>query len=770
MGERVVRKLAVFAFSFSAAVLGANYLLPSQLWAAGAALCGVLFLLALFIFKGKRRLAAGLVCAGLALGLGWTQVYDHLFFDPARELDDQTVRLTATVRDYPQESDYGYKVSVVMKTEIGGKLNVLLYTDGQGANLRPGDQITTVTHLTLATKSSAGEDITYYTAKGIFLWGVCYGRVGVNRPERIPVRYWPAQLAHDLKASIDACFPESSAALVRAVVTGSREKLTDQFTSSLERTGLSHTVAVSGMHLSCFAGILALLLGRGRRSTAAIVIAWALLFCGVAGSTPSVSRAAVMLILLEIAPLLYRQRDDVTALAFALMLLLAWNPYSAAHVGLQLSFAAVAGIFLFSQRMQTSLLEKLQLTKRQKTAPRRLGVGAVRAVLSVLCATLGAMLATIPLTAVHFGTCSLIAPVSNLLTIWAVSGVFAGGLLSGVVGIVAPALGQILAVPVSWLAGYLDWSTNLLSGFTFSALSLDSVYYRAWLVFCYLALFAAFAVKGKRRYIVPACCVVVTLAASITLTAMGMDRGGVSLTALDVGQGQSVLVRCGGRLALIDCGGDAPDNPGDTAADYLQAQGYGKLDFLILSHFHDDHANGIPQLLRRIEVGELFVPDVEPDSPLRQEILALAAEENVPVRFVCGDTAISMEQGARIEVFAPLSRSGDTNELGLTVLVRDGAFDALIPGDMSGTTERVLLRHTDLPDLEVLVAAHHGAASSTTRELLEQTTPEVCVISVGAHNRYGHPAQETLERLALAGAELYRTDLHGTVAVASNLD
>ena len=764
-----MRKLAAFAFSFSAAVFLCNDILPQGFWlflsgvfAAGAILC-------VFALRDKRRVLACLVCAGSAFGLLWMHTYDVIFYQPARELDDKTVRLTATVLDYPRERDYGWQVSARMEAESGAAVNLILYTDEQGGELRPGDEIRSVVHFTLGAYSAAGEEINYYTAKGIFLWGQCYGTLDIHRPERIPAARWPAHLAFLLKNSIDEIFPEGAAAIVRAVVTGSRDKLTDQFTSSLERTGLSHTVAVSGMHLSCFAGILVMVLGRGRRSTAAIVIFWAILFSAVAGNTPSVSRAAVMIILLQLAPLFRRERDDATSLGLALMLLMLWNPYSAAHVGLQLSFAAVAGILMFSHPMQDNLCKVFRLTTELSDPGavrlfKRLGQGIV----SVFSATVGSMVTTVPMTAIHFGTMSLIAPLTNLLTLWAVTGVFAAGLAAGVMGLLAPGVAEWLAAPVSWLADYIAWCSELFSGFAFAALPLDSIFYQGWLILVYILFLAAVLLRGKKRYILPGCCLVSALMLSVLSAYLSYHSGAMTVTALDVGQGQSILVRCAGRLALVDCGGDSYDDPGDIAADYIQSRGHGKLDFLILTHYHDDHANGVMQLLRRIPVGMLLVPDVEQDDSLRQEILALAKKMNVEVRFVAGDTAIDFSDGAQVVIYPPLYAGSDANELGLSVLASAGEQDVLITGDMGGLTERMLLRYAGLPDLELLVAGHHGSKNSTTEELLASAAPELCVISAGEHNHYGHPHNETLIRLADAGTAVYRTDQSGTITVTLN--
>ena len=146
----------------------------------------------------------------------------------------------------------------------------LVYADEQGADLRPGDRVETVAHCTLAERTFGGEEITYYTAKGIFLRAEAYGELRVTRPERLPLRYLPAELAHQLKQGVDAAFPEDAAPLIRALTTGNRDNLTDHYTSSLQRTGLSHTVAVSGMHLSFLAALVSGLLGRGKRRSALV--------------------------------------------------------------------------------------------------------------------------------------------------------------------------------------------------------------------------------------------------------------------------------------------------------------------------------------------------------------------------------------------------------------------------------------------------------------------------------------------------------------------
>jgi competence protein ComEC len=765
-----MRILAAFAFSFAAAVFGTIYggLDPLLLLLGGGlALAAAVAGLAVKR-KSQTRTRVLLILSGLACGFLWTAFYMAVFFQPARDLDGQTVRLTATVADWPQEGSYG-GCTVLVRVETGSwvKVSAILYTDGQGDGLRPGDRIETIAHCTLGDRTFAGEKITYYTAKGIFLRAQAYGRLEVERPTRVPPQYFAAWASKALKTGIDTAFPEDVAGFVRALVTGNRDNLTDEFTTSLERAGLSHTVAVSGMHLAFLASLLTALLGRGRRSTALFTVLWVALFCGIAGNTPSVLRAAVMILMLQLAPLLDRERDGPTSLALALFLLLWVNPFSAAHIGLQLSFTAVAGILLVSDRVQGWLLKKLRMDQLSK--PRGWGEQLLRTgpyfVVSTLSATLGASVLTIPLVALHFNMISLIAPLSNLLTLWAIGFLFLGGLGVGTLAIVLPDLAAVLAVPFAGLARYLQWVIDLVSKPALAALPLESVYYRAWLVLIYALLLVSIRGKGRRPVWMPLAAGTAGLVLAVVLTRETFSLGDMGVTVLDVGQGQSVLVRSG-YLVLVDCGGDSRDDPGDVAANYLQSVGRSDIELLVVTHYHADHASGIPQLLRRIGVGEIALPDVEADSPLRAEIIAAAGEKGIPVRFVREEERFHLtREGDTVTVFPPMAEEGTANELGLTVLVSHKTLDVLITGDMEAEGERRLVETADLPDVEVLVAGHHGSNTSNTRELLETVRPELALISVGQNNKYGHPGWDALARLDEIGAKIYRTDLYGTIEV-----
>jgi len=759
-----VRILAILAASFSAAVFGAVTLgVGRYLLMFG----GVFALLALMFGVlgnrlGRRGLTAVLCASGLCAGCLWTYGYDAMVMQPARQLDGQTIYLKGRVLQWPQESRDGYSVLIRGETLQGSGLDTLLYTDEQGETLRPGDEIGSVVYCTFADKTFSGEEITYYTAKGVFLRGVAYGTLHVERPDRVPLSALPAWLSRALEEGILSCFPGRAGETVLAVVTGNRDHLSDSFSTSLQRTGLSHTAAVSGMHMAYLAGALSMFLGRYRRRTSMVVIPACLLFTLVAGCTPSVVRAAIMIMMLHIAPLFERERDDVTALATALLLLLIHNPMAAAHIGLQLSFGAVSGIFLVSEKIHDWLTAVLRIPTTRRGRIKRLLWRMADYGVDTASTTMGAVIFTIPLMAIHFSSLALLAPVSNLMTLWAVSVLFCGGLLVGVVWLVFPALAQVLAMPVTAVAWFVQWTVGMLGRLPLASVTMESFYYKLWTIFFVFAILFMLIKRNTRFTVVCSLFCLGTLGSAVLFNAAQFGSGAMKVTMLDVGQGQSVLLRQGSHLTMVDCGGDSYDNAGDLAANHLQNAGATTLDLLVLTHFHDDHANGVPQLLQRLRVKRIAAPAVGMDCALGREIMALAEKKGIECLLIQEDVKLDLGQEDSLLLFAPLGEE-DVNERGLTVLAASGDNEILLTGDMGQEVEQLLLRHTQLPDVEVLVAGHHGSKYATSQELLNASKPELVLISVGKDNLYGHPAPETLERLKRC--EVHRTDLEGTISV-----
>ena len=215
----------------------------------------------------------------------------------------------------------------------------------------------------------------------------------------------------------------------------------------------------------------------------------------------------------------------------------------------------------------------------------------------------------------------------------------------------------------------------------------------------------------------------------------------------------------------MDCGSsNSWINAGSVAANQINTVGQTELTYLILTHYHADHANGIETLLSRVSVKYLVIPEVHgaEEQALQAEVLAVAKAYSIPTLRLAEETELSLGE-AVLTLYPPLG-AGGINEEGLSLLCSCQDFDMLVTGDMDSETEALRLQTANLPDLEVLVAGHHGSKHSSSAAFLEATAPEVTVISVG-DNSYGHPAPETLQRLEEAGAEVRRTDRGGTISI-----
>lgn len=750
-----MRKLAWFASAFGAAALLCCYAVPLR-WLVGLALGCALGAQLLWFALRERGGRLVLLLAGLAAGFLWFRGWTDLRLAPVEGLAGTTAPIQATVTDCPTATGYGWRVEVT----VSG-VPALLYTQGDGGGLAPGDEVSVTAALKRADVRRE-EQTTSFTSRGYFLLAYAKGELETVRPDSPPLWTLPRRWARALQGSVLSLFPEDAGGLAAAVLLGDKSHLTQGDASALSRSGLSHATAVSGLHVGFLAQLLMLLCRKRRRLAAGLAIPALALFALATGANPGTVRAVVMQAVLLLAPLLRRENDSPTSLSFALLLLLLWNPYAAASIGLQLSFAAVAGILLLSGPVMKKL--KPLWTRFRRTGWQRPLGSACRFLCGVFAASLGATVFTAPLSALYFGSVSLAGVLANLLALWAVSGVFAFGLLAALAGLASPALGAVLGLPALLCARWVLWTADSLGALDLAALPMAFPYFRLWLAAAYALAAVCFLLRKERLSpLLPLCGGALLLAAAIGFTRADYAGHGLTVTALDVGQGSSTAFLCGGRAALVDCGGNKLQNAGDTAADWFQALGVSKLDLLVLTHFDADHFNGVEELFRRMDIGAVAIPLLEDDPSGRREALcAWAAAEGTGVTAVSQLSQVQLGD-ALFTLYPPLGR-GSSNEAGVSVLCTLGDFDALITGDADAAIEAMLVKYFDLPDLELLVAGHHGSGHSTSAGLLEATAPDAAVISCG-ENSYGHPDRSVLSRLSGAGAKIFRTDLQGTVTV-----
>ncbi|MGM9662521.1 MAG: DNA internalization-related competence protein ComEC/Rec2 [Oscillospiraceae bacterium] len=759
----MIRRLATFALSFAAGIFLAQYLAPLRWQPLLAAAFALLALTGLLQKEKKRRMRLLLMGFGLAFAFCWNYAYTALVQLPAQALAGQTLESAeVTVLDYAEErSADGWglqsKYRVRVRLESGtGRHNACLYAGEELLALEPGNRLRATMAVTDASRVG-DEEIASFTSRNIFLLLFPRGGLETEPGDAGSLRYLPQRLARRVQEEIAALYEGDAAALVQALLTGDKSGFGDETSTALSEAGLLHIAAVSGLHCMFLLSLVQLLLGRRRRfAVAAVGVPLLLLYALMVGATPSVLRAVVMLLFLLLAPLLGRESDRLTAFSAALMLLLLLNPFAAASVSLQLSFAAAAGILWLTPKLYRFLC----------AAPLK---GRLwRSFSATVSATFGALVFTAPLSAWYFNILVLVSPLSNLLCLWAVSVLFALALLSLALGLVCPPAAVIAAFPAKWLAAYILFVCRGLSRLPYHAVYFDSPYIACWLGFAYLLLgFCCLLRGGRRQNLLAVLSGVLTLLLCIGLTRLDCRYGELNIVALDVGQGQSIAVTSGSAAALIDCGSsNSYLSAGDIAGDALLSAGAYTLDYLVLTHYHTDHTDGLPVLFSRLEVEKLLAPEPKEGDEVAAAVLRLAERYGTEVVFITEDASYPLG-AATLRLLAPVEglSQEDENENGLAVLCSAGDFDFLVTGDMSAETELALLGQKQLPDLEVLMVGHHGSKYSSGETFLDAVDAETGIISVG-DNSYGHPTEEALERLAEQGMEVYRTDLQGDVRIS----
>lgn len=742
-----MRKLMWFAIGFSAACAGCVYI-KSGHWILVAAIAVGLFLLLLPAFRSLRR---PVLCAviGCGVGLAWFLCFDRIYIKPVRDMDEQAVILEIEVTDYGRPGEYG--TIGEGKTKIQGKTYSIQFYVNEDVALAPGDRVEG--GFRLRYTGGGSEKPTYHQGKGIFLLAYPKGSTPETYAEIDQEFYYvTSKLRQKIVALVDWIFPADTSGFVRALLLGDTGELSFETAWSLRTTGIFHIVAVSGMHISILFGIVCILCVKRRYLIAFVGLPVLVLFAGVAGFSPSVVRSCIMQALMILALLTDNEYDPPTALAAAAFAILVVNPLAITSVSFQLSVGCMAGIFLFSGRIYQYIMRNTCLgPAKGKSLRARLTRWAVGSV----SVTLGAMSLTTPLSAYYFDNISLSGVFANLLILWLISLIFYCVVAACVFGALWLPLGVGIGWLISWPIRLVLWVVNMISKVPLSSVYTSSIYIVAWLIFAYVMVMVFLKSKKKHPFVLVVC-ILLGLLGTVTCSYVEPRLDNYRITAVDVGQGQCLILQNDGKYYMVDCGGDSGDQAATRAAQLLLSQGVFRLDGLIITHYDADHVAGVPQLLSVIPAKTLYLPVQEGESDVRDALVAKYADK------ICWITEDISLDAADIKIFAS-NNTADSNESSLCILFQPENCDILITGDRAEEGEQALMNHTTLPDLEILIAGHHGSRTSTSWELLNVTRPEIVIISVGEDNRYGHPTWETLERLDLFGCDVYRTDTQGTI-------
>ncbi|GAB6158128.1 DNA internalization-related competence protein ComEC/Rec2 [Desulfotomaculum varum] len=726
-----------------------------------------------------------LFCLYFTLGLLVTANQRSAVSDLPADWLGRQVRLAGTVTDRPDvrpeavflkfaASDTpGSPVKAVLRVKIKGSVKVIRYGDRlelTGFINRPSppgnpgafDYQAWLNRQGMAAVLTVPdqEAVKILGSGGNRLWRLAYG------------------IRDSLEKIIDQTMNKTNASVVKGLLFGTRGEIPQEVQAAFNQTGLVHILSVSGYHVGVVTVALLVLLRLLKvpgSFTAVIAIPVLLFYAVMTGLAPAVCRSTVMAVLLLLARQVGRQSDWPTSLAAAAGIILLVNPLALYDIGFQLSFVATWGLLYLTPQLN-------------RFCPRLPGT-----VCSLLTVPLAAQLATWPLVVLYF---NLVAPVSLLANVLTAHLVVLIMLFGGT----ALFLGVIL-LP---LAGFINVATGLLTNlFLWLVQFCHALPGAAWYIpapplwavgVYYLALVGVFELlrQPERQAAVKQLMSRLTapgsnrqravwLALGILLVGIWLMRPvhqGLALHFIDVGQGDSALIITPNkRTVLVDAGGWPEELVSGRGAGnqvvvpYLHRLGINQLDVLVITHPHNDHAGGAGAVIEAMPVKLVLV------SPYGQQaadkvdagydlLLQQIRRQAIPVQTAMAGQQLKVDPEVDMRFLGPQAlysgTRADANNNSLVLLINYRGRTALLTGDIETEAQRDLFEGGCLSRVEVLKVPHHGSAYGYAA-FFNLLQPAAAVISVGANNRFGHPAETTLECLKELNCNIYRTDQQGAV-------
>lgn len=587
-------------------------------------------------------------------------------------------------------------------------------------------------------------------------------RLGTGR--MFPPLRWISRLRRACLRRIDAAFAAPSrpggvspeGAVFSALVLGERSRMDPETTLALQKSGLYHLFAISGAHIAL---VSALLFGLFRvfrlaQRPSYLLLLVLLVFYGfLVEGRASVVRAVIMAVAFIAGKLLWRDAHLLNTIALSALAILIAQPAQAFDAGFQLTFAATLGLILFFPPIKAAL----------PALPLKIG--------DLLALSLAAQLAVMPIMAATFHRVIFSGIVLNFIGVPLVTVIMAAGYLFLPAAFLFPFLAGAFAAVLTFLLRLLLASAGWLDGLPFLSYRIPTP--AAPVIVAYYAFLLLLLLP--KRLVWPRRAAGAGFAAALVVLATFPFPAGVkdlTVTVIDVGQGDAILVEFPGKAKmLLDAGGlpagtfDIGEN---VVSPVLWDKGIKRIDILVLSHAHADHLNGLPAVARNFRIGEFWEGTPDPRNP---QYLALqkALDSTPRLRIARGfRRAVGGVEIDTIAPPAPAEPGGPDNDSSLVLRLAYGSTAILLPGDIGRAVEEEILASGESLESQVLKSPHHGSESSSTEAFLSAVSPDYIVISAGRGNRSGLPHPDVLSRYERSGARVFRTDLLGAVEFRSD--
>jgi competence protein ComEC len=724
----------------------------------------------------SKKCPLSLICITAVLvgmGLGSLQMkYASRVVLPAGDLDaGQTVVCDGRLIDDPVEGKITQRFDVELMSPAKGRARI--YSRGGREDLASGDVVR------FQAKLKRPRD---FRNPGAFSWRRFLQARGIGAVGSLSGPDWIVKLPVEgsrnissvltkirrhLDSKIVGSTSREASGVLRALVLGDKSKVNKSVRSSFQDAGIAHLLAISGLHVGYLALLIYLLfrliIGRWtsliervplQKVAAAITLPLIWCFIFFVGAPVSAVRAGIMISVYLFGMIFGLRQDLLTTLAVAAIIIVILEPLAIFDVSFQLSFISVLAIILIVPRITWPI--KNWFARRS---------------VQLIAVTMAATIGSAPLVAYHFHLVTGLGLITNLFAVpW-----------TGVVILPSVALASIF--PVLWpLSG---WAVDVLIVVAKKLSSIGSplIIHVAPNLTELMLIYAGIVVLVFWRNLPYRRLCAGAVAAGLLFNfgwwqIRPMMTDTMEVTFIDVGQGDSALIRFpGGETMLID-GGGLPGGEFDigehVVVPAILKKGIHHIDRMVLSHPHHDHYRGLGAVAKRFHPKELWMPDVsapEQEFEFWGNFLGSVESAGVNIKEIDAKMEPIDIGGVKLSVLYPngkLPKDIDPNDTSIVLKLAYGDVSFLFTGDLTEWGEQVLLANGADPKSTILKVGHHGSETSSTREFLRAVSPKIAVISVGQYNRYHMPDAVVLDRLEETGTQVFRTDLHGAITIKTD--
>jgi competence protein ComEC len=742
-------------------------------------------LVGLLLWRDGRRVQIGSLCVlALALGAGRFLLAVPRFDERSlATYNDGWVTFEGIVVGEPDERDNHTNLRVRarrlllpddMEREING---LAVVSTDRYPRRQYGDSVRVEGLLETPSNSDDFPYRRYLAQRGIHsvMWGAHVDVLARNQAN--PLTYHLLAFKRRAEETISEVLSEPQAALLTGILLGVESGIPKDLMAEFSATGTTHLIAISGFNITIIGGIFAAMAQQvfDRRRAIWVAMAAVAVYTLLVGASAAVVRAALMGLLYLLGRYVGRPSYAPVSLGAAAVAMTAWNPHTLWDMGFLLSFAATAGLMLYTEPLERLFEGALRRVTSVERAQRMVSI-----VSQVLLVTVAAQIMTIPILIASFGRLSLVTLLSNSLVLPVQPYVMITGGVATLLGLVLEPLGRI-AGWIAWVfLTYTIEMVHLTADVSFGSVPVEV---EAWMVGAYYALLGGVSwwlARPKERrqelwgwlrsWLSSRLRAKVLVGASVILLVLAvflrgsLPDGRLHVFFLDVGQGDAIFIQTpSGRQALID-GGPSPSVLLSRLGRRMPFWDH-SLDLVVLTHPDADHITGLVSVLERYRVDNVIFREVGCHDPTCEQWRQLVEEGGAAVYRGEAGLEIELDEGLRLEVLHPgteLLAGEGFNDNSLVTRLTYGQASMLLTGDIQARVERKLLADGVHLASGVLKVAHHGSCDSTSAPFLKAVDPEFAVISVGEENEFDHPCDALLKRLS--GTTVYRTDKHGTVA------